>query len=88
MMRGALQGELAPGPFLLTVTWMVGLTILLLSFAIWLFHQEDVLVGSASGSLLGYLRRRIGAPRPARRAALAVAATGTGGSSSRGGPAA
>ncbi len=69
MMRGALQGELATGPFLLTVAWMLSLTVLLLMFAVWFFRQEDVLVGSSSGSLFAYLRRRFERPRPAVRVA-------------------
>jgi hypothetical protein len=63
VMRAALQGDVSVAPFLLALVWSLLLTATLLAFAAWLFRQEDVLVGTAGGSLLSYVRRRLGLAR-------------------------
>lgn len=73
MMRAGLHGSLPVGPALLSIGWNLLLTAALLSFAAWLFRQEDVLVNESGGSLTRYLRERF---RGARR--LAPAGVGPG----------
>jgi sodium transport system permease protein len=69
LMKGALQSNIEPSLFLLVVVSNVVVTAALLAFAGWLFHQEDVLVGDAQGSLSRYLRRRAHGPAPRKASA-------------------
>ena len=73
MMRAGLQGSLPVGPALLSIGWNLLLTAALLSFAAWLFRQEDVLVNESGGSLTRYLRERF---HGARRLASAGVSPG------------